>query len=293
MLGYIPEEMLGLNYRAYMSKETSGLMKGIFSKLYQEGKGVSRVDWEMVRRDSARKYMEASVGLMFDNNGKPAGFKGVCRDITERKFAEEEIKKSLREKEILLREVHHRVKNNMQIISSLINLQASRVKDPRINEMFKESRDRIRAMALIHEKLYQSKNLAEINFARYVESLALHLYHIYRVDTNKVRMQQKVEDVFLDINTAIPCGLIINELMSNALKHAFPNNKQGKILLKLHKNKTKHHLVVKDTGVGFPKNFDFRNPESLGMQLINDLVDQIGGTIELESRGGTTFKVSF
>lgn len=288
--GYDPEDVIGHPVTDFYENPSE---RDVFTQDVKEKGVVNDYELQLLAKDGRVIEVSASSKLVFDKNGRPIGVEGVLRDITGRKQAEEQLKASLKEKDVLLQEIHHRVKNNMQIVSSLINLQSRRVQDKRVKEMFKESRDRIKAMALIHEKLYQSKNLAEINLARYVESLVLHLHHIYRVDSNKVHMQQKVEDVFLDINTAIPFGLILNELLSNALKHAFPGGRQGRILLKLHKNHTKHHLLVKDNGVGFPKDFDFQNPDSLGIQLISDLVEQIGGTIELGRRGGTEFKISF
>lgn len=224
----------------------------------------------------------------------PGRMAAVFLDTTERKRADEEIMASLKEKEVLLQEIHHRVKNNMQIISSLLNLQSSKVKDTEVVGMFQESRDRIRAMALIHEKLYQSKDLAQVNLAQYIESLYLHLYHMYRVDSSAVRFNKHIEDVFLDINTAIPVGLVINELVSNALKHAFPNGSQGEICIELSREmEGKYRLIVKDNGVGLPPGVDIENPDTLGMQLVYDLVAQIGGNIDIDSSDGAAFQVTF
>ncbi len=218
---------------------------------------------------------------------------GILRDVTDRKKAEEKIKASLLEKNVLLREINHRVKNNMQIISSLLRLQSRSIQDPDLVEMFKESQNRIRSMALIHEKLYQTEDFASINFAQYIRSLVVHLFHTYQVNPNVIRMNAKVDDVFLDINRAIPCGLIINELVSNSLKHAFPDSKKGEISIKLSSNAKKTTLVVSDSGVGLPEDIDLKEPDTLGLQLVSDLIKQVDGTMLLDRTKGTTFHITF
>ena len=207
---------------------------------------------------------------------------------------EDQIKASLREKEVLLREIHHRVKNNLQIISSLLNLQSRYIKDKQVLHVFQESQDRIKSMVLIHTKLYQSKGLARVDFAEYIRSLIADLFRSYKADCDLITLKTNVDDVFLAIDTAIPCGLIINELVSNSLKYAFPEDGQGEIRIDLHWEKGgKFTLIVSDSGVGFPRDLDFRNTESLGLQLACTLVDQLQGTIGLDRTGGTKFKIAF
>ena len=259
----------------------------------REGKEVpSRYEFRILAKDGITKIVEpATVNIGEKGEAKVMG---ILRDVTERKHAEEKVKASLREKEVLLREIHHRVKNNMQIISSLLRLQSRLIKDSRMVEMFKESQNRIRSMALIHEKLYQTEDLSRINFAEYIRSLTVHLFHTYRVNPNIVKMNTEVEEVYLDINRAIPCGLVINELVSNALKHAFPDSKKGEIHIKLYSNKrNKTNLTVSDDGVGLPENINIHEPETLGLQLVNDLVKQVEGKIRLERTKGTTFHIVF
>jgi len=213
---------------------------------------------------------------------------GIFRDITERKKAEEKIKASLQEKEVLLQEVHHRVKNNMQIISSLLDLQSRHIKDEQALEIFKNSQNRIRSIGLIHERLYQSKDLAKVDFTEYAQSLTGHLFSSYGINPEAIKSKLKIKDVFLDINTAIPCALIINELVSNSLKHAFPEGKKGEIKIITHPlNKSEIELIVSDNGVGIPKEVDFRNTETLGLQ------DQLHGDIKLDRTRGTTFHIRF
>lgn len=215
------------------------------------------------------------------------------RNIAKRKQAEEQIKASLKEKEVLLKEIHHRIKNNLQVISSLLNLQSGYIIDKDAIEMFKESQNRVKSMALIHEKLYQSKDLARIDFAEYIRNLTNYLFRSYGVTSNRIKLKKNVDDVFLGLDTAIPCGLIINELVSNSLKHAFPDGKEGEIHICLFLDNDKFTLIVRDNGVGFPKDLDFRNTESLGLQLVITLVEQLEGTIDLKRSGGTEFKIIF
>jgi two-component sensor histidine kinase len=220
-------------------------------------------------------------------------FESIARDVTDRVYAEKQLKSSLEEKEMLLKEVHHRVKNNMQVISSLLNLQSDSIKDPQVFEIFKESRNRVKSMAVIHEKLYKSVDFKHIDFGEYIRNLAADLFKSYRSKPGDIQLKINVENVMLGIDTAIPCGLIINELVSNALKHAFPEGRKGEINIELFRNGDKFTLVVGDDGVGFPKDLDFRQTESLGLMLVRTLTQQLGGTIELSRNLGTEFKIIF
>ena len=218
----------------------------------------------------------------------------ITTDITERKRAEEQIKAALEEKKVLLKEIHHRVKNNMQVISSLLRLQSRQVKDKADLELFTNSLSRVRAMALIHEKLYLSLDLARINFVEYARSLTRNLFSEYGINPEAVTVKIDINDVFLNANTAIPCGLIINELFSNSLKHAFPDDRKGEIKITMYERKDDEFtLIVSDTGIGFPEDVDFRNAGSMGMQLVTSLVAQLDGTIELDRGNGTSFKMKF
>jgi len=221
-------------------------------------------------------------------------FQTLYHDITEQKRAEEAVQAALREKEVLLREIHHRVKNNMQVISSLFNLQAGHIKDEEARRILKEGQTRIRSMGLIHEKLYQSRDLSKIDFSAYIRSLLVHLFHAYRIDANQVRLETELEDVHLDINAAVPCGLLVNELISNALKHAFPEGRKGAVKIGLRRRDDGAvELRVADNGVGFPEKLDFRRTESLGLQIVNLLIGQLDGTIELERKRGTAIVIAF
>jgi two-component sensor histidine kinase len=200
----------------------------------------------------------------------------------------------LREKEILLKEIHHRVKNNLQVISSLLSLQSEKLQDQQAGQLFRDSQNRIRSMALIHEKLYQSHDLARIDIRGYIQSLSHFLMRSFAAEARSVDFQTQVDEIFLGIDQAVPCGLIINELVSNALKHAFPNHREGVVFIRLHKDgEGQIHLEVGDNGIGFPEGVDFQNTTSLGLQLVNSLVGQLDGTITLNCTAGAIFLITF
>jgi PAS domain S-box-containing protein len=240
------------------------------------------------------RWYEAIKTPLSDANGNIAGILCSERDITDRKTAGEQIKATLEEKEVLLQEVHHRVKNNLQVISSLLALQCDYIKDPQILAMFQESRDRVKSMALVHEKLYQSPDLGRIAPADYINSLVTHLFRAYGAVARGIRHKVEAGDMTLSLDSAIPCGLIINELVSNSLKHAFPADQGGEVCVGLHETE-EHNLVltVGDSGTGLPGEFDFHNTKSLGLQLVMMLVRQLEGRIELDGREGTQFTITF
>lgn len=222
----------------------------------------------------------------------------IATDITDRKMVEHHLKSSLDEKELLLREIHHRVKNNMQVISSLLSLQANQIEDKLYVDKFNDSKNRIKSMALVHEKLYQSKDMANIDFNDYITSLAKSLFQFHEFSEGKITLKINAEKILLGIDTAMPCGLIINELLSNCLKHAFPEGRKGNITITLSKTENEenpeYNIIVSDDGIGIPENFDIRKTSSLGMELIFTLVEhQLQGTLELDRTNGTEFRIIF
>ncbi|MEG5139943.1 MULTISPECIES: PAS domain S-box protein [unclassified Microcoleus] len=215
-------------------------------------------------------------------------------ELSDRKQAEANLKNSLKEKEILLKEIHHRVKNNLCVVASLLELQSNTVAEPQIAKMFEESQNRLYSMALIHEKLYRSTNLAQINFGEYLEDLVSNLFHSYNISDNRIQLQVLAEPISLNIETATPCGLIANELVSNTLKHAFPHGTSGTVSVECYQTSDGEiHLFVKDNGVGFPQNLDFRKTNSMGFQVVCTLTEQLEGTIELSRQIGTAFHLTF
>ncbi|MTK64517.1 MAG: PAS domain-containing protein [Methanobacterium sp.] len=236
-----------------------------------------------------------SKSVILSDMGTVLGIVCIGNNIIDIKNAEDKIKTSLQEKELLLRELHHRVKNNLQIISSLINLQSQGIKNKEDLEIFRESQSRVKSMAIIHEKLYQSTDLSNINFRDYIQSLVSYLVSYYSKEMIDIELDVN-EDQVLNMDTAVPCGLIINELFINSLKHAFNGIKNGKIKIKLGadgKIPGCYILEVSDNGVGLPPDVDINNPQKLGLQLVVSLTNQLDGKISVDTRDGTKFTIKF
>ena len=294
MLGYTKEELLGkhiVDLHEPASKRPE--LREYLSLLVKEKPEPTtyfqqnrRKDGEVIEQAIDRNYSR-------DGEGNVVGFISVITEITERVRAEERMKASLREKEVLLKEIHHRVKNNMQVINSLLSLQAARIQDERVRDLLKNSQSRIRSMALVHERLYQSPDLAQVDFAGYVQELSRELFYMYNVNPAAIKIHIDVEGVSLGIDQAVPCGLIINELISNSLKQAFPGDRSGELRLQMRKDREETILVVSDNGVSLPQDLDWRNTTFLGLQLVSTLTEQLEGEIELDRSGGTTFKITF
>ncbi len=250
---------------------------------------------ERFNRDGSKVYRQYVLYPIKDQNNKVIEVSGLGIDITENKLYEERIIQSLKEKEVLLKEVHHRVKNNMQVISSILNLQSSYVKDEYALNLLKESQNRIKTMAYIHESLYQNKTFSSINFTEYITTLTNNILHSYTASIQKVRLVMDMQKVILNLDTSIPAGLIINELVTNSIKHAFKGLNEGIIFINLFTKDNMLFLEVSDNGKGFPKEIDFKNTNSLGLQLVNTLIEQLNGAIELKENNnkGTSFYINF
>lgn len=232
--------------------------------------------------------------LKRDEAGKPLRAVGIHQDITLRKQIEEQTRSSLAEKEVLLKEIHHRVKNNLQIITSLLNLQSRRTQDAHAFSALQESNNRMYTMALIHEKLYRSDNLARVDFVVYVQELTTHLCHSYQAYHRGVTIVVEGDEIYLDINQLVPCGLIINELVTNALKYAFTNSHPGQLSIEIRaESQNECQLVIADNGVGLPANFDITQISSLGLQLVSSLTAQLSGSLVIQQAAGTTFIIRF
>lgn len=242
------------------------------------------------RKDGIEFPVEISLSPL--RTGSESLVISIVRDVTERRAFEQQIQTSLREKEALLREIHHRVKNNLQITSSLLRLQASNISDADARAIFDATQLRIRSMALVHEKLYQARDLTRINFGDYVRTLAELLFKSFAVETNAVSLDISGADVLLDIDIAVPCGLVVNEILSNALKHAFPGGR-GTIGVHLARTDKQCVMTIRDDGVGLPPQFDLHSIDTLGLQLVRGLVQQIDGCLEVRSIIGTEFRIEF
>ncbi|MCU0431891.1 MAG: PAS domain S-box protein [Bacteroidia bacterium] len=238
-------------------------------------------------------WREVYLNPIRNEKGEVVELSCIAHDITEKKAIDENLRQSLKEKEVLLKEVHHRVKNNLQVISSILNLQKAYVRDKKTLELLHESQNRIKSMAFVHESLYQTKDFSNINFADYIGNVTRNLMHSYASTESPPELELSLAPIQLNLDTAIPCGLIINELLSNALKYAFRKKKNGKITLQLTENQGNIKIVIADNGSGLPETVDYRNTESLGLQLVVTLVEQINGKIKLENKKGAKFTIEF
>ncbi|MCK5147457.1 response regulator [bacterium] len=285
------EEFNGKNIFSYIKGSIAHSRKKLFAEVVELDSPVT-IDEEYNGR-----YLESTLYPVKDINNKITKVAFFARDMTLRIKAEQQKERDLREKEMLLKEIHHRVKNNLQVICSLLSLQSRHIKDPNALDMFTESRDRVRSMALVHELLYGSKNFSEIDFAEYLNRLTNTLFKAYATDKTKVDLQITVGDVSLGVDLAIPCGLVINELISNALKHAFPEDLGHKGCIQIYMEAEENNyisLIVKDNGAGLPEGFNMMQNDSLGMHLITLLAeDQLQGKILLEQDNGTKFHIRF
>jgi two-component system, sensor histidine kinase PdtaS len=364
-LGYKPQDMMGKSILDLVHPNDLERIKSAAQKAVHTH-SANEVEYRHKTSSGDYAWIETAGTPIFDHEDNLKGFVCGSRNIDDRKRAEEQIKTSLEEKEVLLKEIHHRVKNNMQIISSLLSLQSRYIEDENYLAIFKESQDRVKSMAMIHEGLYKTHNLARINFEEYTRNLISGLFSSYGIDQNIIKTKIDLDNILLDVDTAIPLGLILNELISNSIKHAFPANYvrgpenekfsdptaygcgpanenqqkhsfcdpqnsqfcgsrnetdeslirapkssisrvsfnpktqgfegfanpkeiKGEVNVLLSQDGDMLKLVVSDNGIGFPENIDFQNTESLGLQLVNTLVNQLMGKIKLENDNGTKF----
>ena len=251
--------------------------------------------YRIITKEGNEKHISDLTTLRRNEQGEITHYEGILYDVSELIRKENQIKASLKEKEALLGEIHHRVKNNMQIIISLLRLQAGKIEAGRYADMFKEAENRIRSMALIHENLYLAGDFANIDFHRYVRSLVNSLLRSCTVDRARVKLNIEIENISLGMDRAIPCGLLINEVVSNSLKHAFPDHREGEIEVALRPvNGQEFELIISDDGIGMPEENDFDAADSLGLMLVKILaVDQLDGAVDLDRDGGTTFRIRF
>jgi PAS domain S-box-containing protein len=217
----------------------------------------------------------------------------IIRDISDRTLVETTLRASLQEKEVLLRDIHHRVKNNLQILSSMLNFQIDQISDPNAIKLLKESQARVRCIAMFHEKFYQSHDLGRVEIAEYLTGLAEGSFAAYGVDPDDIILAVHAENVPLGVDAAMSCGLIVNELVSNSLKHAFPDRRKGQVEVTLHSEAADVVLEVADNGVGIPASLDLGSPHTLGLTLVSIFSEQIGGTLRVTRDGGTRFSLRF
>lgn len=284
-----------INTKKENNRYSEGEGIDFWDKKYSEVFKGKRQQFVSRRKDVKGKEVVKEVFLnpIYDNEGKVIEISGIAHDITVKTLSKEKLKESLKEKEILLKEVHHRVKNNLQVISSILNLQTSYVKDDKTLDILRESQNRIKSMSFIHETLYQTTDFSKINFSQYIVSLSKNLVHSYGIYEDLVDLNLQVGEISLDLDLSIPCGLIINELVSNALKYAFLEKKKGEIKIELFEKSGNVNLIVQDNGLGLPKEINYKETDSLGLQLVMTLVEQINGKISLDNTKGAMFSIVF
>ncbi|MBG1245637.1 PAS domain-containing sensor histidine kinase [Nostoc sp. NZL] len=302
ILGYTPEELQLLSFQDITHPDDLSADLKYIDQILADNIQTYSMEKRYFCKDTSIVWVNLTVSLMRELSGEPKYFISVVEDISERKAAqrdrkqwEEQMQASLLEKEVLLKEIYHRVKNNLQVISSLLSLQSAYIKDKHDLVIFKQSQQRIASMALVHEKLYQSQDLARINFGEYIRDLVASLFSAYEVNEDAIALTINIDDhVFLGLDTAIPCSLIIHELVSNSLKYAFPSGRNGTIYIGIKKN-NEHEatLIVSDNGIGLPSNFNFKNMASLGWQLVDALTNQLGGNINIQGARGVECDLTF
>jgi PAS domain S-box-containing protein len=293
--GLTVQELIGTPLYTFVEKERQDEIKAILQGVLRTGQDDSYETIYHAPDGSTMHYESRVTPRRLPENGKIIGLTLSARDITARVRAEEQVKASLKEKEVLLRELYHRTKNNMQVISSMLALQALHVQDERVLSIFRDVENRIQSMALVHQKLYQSQNLSRIDLQEYIIDLVGLLMQSYKVPQDKIALAVDIESALVLIDTAIPCGLVLNELLSNVFKHAFPGDRAGEIKLCLHRTQDGAlALQVSDNGVGFPEGLDLRKSDTLGLQTVFGIAErQLQGKVAVETERGVTWHIKF
>ncbi len=289
--GYSEEEVLGRDIRFLRS---SGEQFDLTQHLRTEVQNGGWAGELMNRRKNGETFpVELWTSMVRNDAGEPVAVVGVAREITERRLSEARMQASLREKEVLLKEVHHRVKNNLQVITSLLNLQADRIPDDHVQTVLRKNQARIKSMALVHEELYQSEDLAWVNFTDYLRRLTYGLLQSNAKSGKVIDLRFDMEDLRLGIDAAIPCGLIVNELLTNALHHAFGGRPGGTVTIRFFREGGKYVLGVIDDGVGLPESIDVQTTDTLGLHLVSTLTEQLRGSLSVTRKNGTSFMLMF
>ena len=294
LLGWAEAEILGQSsFRIFVPEDlAAGAATRELATAATEGRAENE-RWHL-RKDGSRFWGSGIMTAMHDDAGALLGFGKIMRDRTAQRQLEAQLRASLQDKDVLLKEVYHRVKNNLQVVCSLLDLQADALADPQARAVFDDCQRRIQAMALVHEALYQSRSLARVHVGDYARRLAVDLLRAQSVELERLRLTVEADEVWLPAEKAVPCGLILNELLTNCVKHAFPGGRAGEIRLAVRADAgAQVTLLVGDDGVGYPPAVDLRQTDSLGLQLVCLLTEQLGGTIALERQGGTAVTVRF
>jgi len=295
--GYSAEEILGKEISILEPANLKGEMRQLIEKIKQ-GKKTQNYETLRLRKNGTITNVSVTLSPIFNAFGELVSISAIARDITERIKAQRALEKI---DKLRIKEIHHRIKNNLQVISSLLDLQAEKFEDETVKKAFGDSQDRVVSMSLIHEELYKGEGTDTLNFSAYIQKLAENLFQTYSLNSKNISLIMDLEEnAFLDMDTAVPLGIMVNELVSNSLKYAFTENQEGEIRIQLcrkEKNDEMHNvlfsLTVSDNGKGIPEDLELENSESLGLRLVVILVDQLNGQIELKQELGTEFKITF
>jgi PAS domain S-box-containing protein len=294
MHGYEVGELIGKNVNIFVPED-----KKTDKQLRDREKISHWIEWQReiinVRRDGSSFPVLLKSIPVKGSGEKPCYIITLCEDITERKRIEDTLRQSLDDKEVLIREINHRTKNSLAVILSLLRIQEKDLSNGDAKSYLRDIQNRIKSMTMIHDRLSRTENFSRLNFSEFIASLANHLFHSYKLDPERVSLNVSIPDIYVDVNLMMPCGLIINELVSNAFKYAFPEDKEGEVFIEIHEREGDEiTLIVKDNGIGISSNLDAeRNTESLGLQIVSALTNQIFGRLELLHDDGTEFRITF
>lgn len=293
MYGYSEAEAEDMNIETIVPEDKKDEVRKLIDEL-KTGKTVDSIETRRLTKDGRILDVWLTITKLVDENGKVEAVATTERDVTEQKRTTDELKKALHEKEILIREIHHRVKNNLVGIQGLLRLPLRHIRDQDAREYFRESANRVKSMSMIHERLYRTHDLSSINVAEYMYSLSRMILEFYKTSEDRIKLDYSIPDMTLDVEKMIPCGLILNELITNAIKYAFPDERAGKIQIEFNEiSEDIYVLTVADDGIGLPDDFNIDQTESLGMQLVTSLVKQLNGNLEISGDNGTTFTIRF
>ena len=292
MMGYSRKELLNMSVSDLQAPEVRGIPGEV---IINEHQNFGNKSFEAVNISRSGRLIPVNIQISAISTPEGELYFSLIQDITIQKEFEKSLQDTLKEKEVLLRELYHRTKNNMQVVSALLNLQSSYTDNEEVHRTYNDLSNRIQAMALVHQKLYQSKDLSSINISEYIESLIEHLHQSYSQSADRIKIDLDIEDVSFTLETAIPCGLILNEVITNALKYAFPDNKEGIISVKLVSEKDDMaRITIKDNGIGMEPDIDTREPKTLGLQLIQTITEyQLQGEMSYRINNGTEWTLEF
>ncbi len=291
LFGKTASEICGKTDYDFVDKELADFFRQKDKEAIAAGKPTMNEEEIVFADEGHREILETIKTPLYDSQGHLIGVLGFARDITARKQMEEQLKKSLKEKEILIKEIYHRVKNNLAVVSGLLNIQAANIKDKKVKAAFQATRDRIFSLSAVHSQLYHSENYSYVDYKEYIKKLVSNVFYSSQM-SGHVKLHLDLADISLPIDKAIPCGLLLNEIVTNALKHAFPENRKGNLRIIAHSLEDKKcEIIVKDDGIGIPESFNIEKTKTLGLKLIDLMAKQIEGTLEIESKKGTEFRI--